>query len=86
MLNDIPEIEPMDIGIMKRLEYIEFPFVFVDKNIADVIADVIVGADGNKLRIFCFNADVCSLVNISSFLISSDENDLSKGIQGLSFL
>jgi len=82
MLNDIPEIEPMDIGIMKRLEYIEFPFVFVDKNIADVI----VGADGNKLRIFCFNADVCSLVNISSFLISSDENDLSKGIQGLSFL
>lgn len=31
MLNDIPEIEPMDAGVMRRLEYIEFPFVFVDK-------------------------------------------------------
>src|SRR5690606_23238353 len=31
MLNDIPEIEPMDAGIIKRLEYIEFPFVLVDK-------------------------------------------------------
>ena len=31
MLNDIPEIQPMDEATMKRLTYIEFPYVFVDK-------------------------------------------------------
>lgn len=32
MLNDIPEIVPMDEATMKRLTYIEFPHVFVEKN------------------------------------------------------
>lgn len=32
MLNDIPEIAPMDDATMKRLTYIEFPYVFVDSN------------------------------------------------------
>src|SRR5690606_9221193 len=31
MLNDIPQIEPMDDATMKRLTYIEFPYVFVDE-------------------------------------------------------
>jgi phage/plasmid-associated DNA primase len=31
MLNDIPQIEPMDDATTKRLTYIEFPYVFVDK-------------------------------------------------------
>jgi hypothetical protein len=32
MLNDIPNIEPMDSAVMGRLEYIEFPFQFVAKS------------------------------------------------------
>lgn len=31
MLNDIPKIEPMDSAALGRLEYIEFPYEFVDK-------------------------------------------------------
>jgi phage/plasmid-associated DNA primase len=31
LLNDIPKIEPMDEGIETRTEYLEFPYVFVDK-------------------------------------------------------
>jgi hypothetical protein len=31
MFNDIPEIDPMDRAIQKRIEYIEFPHVFVDE-------------------------------------------------------
>ncbi len=31
MLNDIPKIEPMDDGILNRLEYIEFPYVFTSE-------------------------------------------------------
>lgn len=31
MLNDIPQIQPMDKATMNRLTYIEFPYVFVDK-------------------------------------------------------
>lgn len=32
MMNDIPKIEPMDEAVVKRLEYIEFPFKFVDED------------------------------------------------------
>jgi phage/plasmid-associated DNA primase len=35
MLNDIPQIEPMDDATMKRLTYIEFPYVFVDEDEVD---------------------------------------------------
>jgi phage/plasmid-associated DNA primase len=35
MLNDIPNIEPLDQGGMNRLEYIEFPYVFVDADDKD---------------------------------------------------
>lgn len=31
MFNDIPEIEPFDKAVQRRLEYLEFPFQFVDK-------------------------------------------------------
>lgn len=31
LLNDIPQIEPMDEGVIKRLEYLEFPYVFEAK-------------------------------------------------------
>lgn len=35
MLNDIPKIEPMDEATLKRLEYLEFPYKFVDENEKD---------------------------------------------------
>lgn len=35
MLNDIPNIEPMDNAVMGRLEYVEFPYQFVDKEDLD---------------------------------------------------
>lgn len=35
MMNDIPKIEPMDEAVVKRLEYIEFPFKFVDEDEKD---------------------------------------------------
>lgn len=31
MLNDIPKIDPMDKGVETRLEYLEFPHIFVDE-------------------------------------------------------
>lgn len=32
LLNDVPEIEPLDVAVENRLEYIEFPYIFVDKD------------------------------------------------------
>lgn len=35
LLNDIPEITPLDDGVENRLQYIEFPYVFVNKEDVD---------------------------------------------------